>query len=59
MSMAKQIYYYNLRKAKKGEVSLLAKSEEKNHIKNKTNVSYSFIFVLVVVFKIITNLTQT
>ena len=55
--MAKQIYYYNLKKAKKGEVSL-AKSEEKNHIKNKTNVNYSFIFILVVVFKIITNLTQ-
>jgi len=57
MAMAKQIYYHNLRKANKVEVEL-CKSEEKADFRNKTNVSYSFIFILIVVLKIIINLTQ-
>ena len=57
MSMAKQIYYYNLRKANKIEVKL-CKNEEKTYIKNKTNVSYRWIFILPVVFKIINEIGQ-
>ena len=55
--MAKQIYYYNLRKANKIEVKL-CKNEEKTYIKNKTNVSYRWIFILPVVFKIINEIGQ-
>ena len=57
MSMAKQIYYHNLRKAniKKFESR---KTEENYNIKNKTSVSYGWILILVVVFKIAINLSQ-
>ena len=51
MSMAKQIYYHNLRKAKKEIES--QKTKKNYNIKNKTSVSYGWIFILVVVFKII------
>jgi hypothetical protein len=52
MSMAKQIYYHNLRKAKKREVGL-SKSEEKECIKNKINISYTLFFSILVMIKII------
>jgi hypothetical protein len=57
MSMAKQIYYHNLRKANIKEVE--SRKTDKNYsIKNKTNVSYGWIFIVVVVFKIIINISQ-
>jgi len=56
MSMAKQIYYHNLRKAKKEIES--QKTKKNYNIKDKTSVSYGWIFILVVVFKIIINFSQ-
>jgi hypothetical protein len=57
MSMAKQIYYHNLRKANIKKVESI-KTHKNYNIKNKTNVSCGWIFILVVVFKIIINLSQ-
>jgi hypothetical protein len=51
MSMAKQIYYHNLRKANTVDVKL-CKSEEKSDIKNKSNVSYGWIFILIVLYRL-------
>jgi len=51
MSMAKQIYYHNLRKANIKEIEI-PKTDKNYNIKNKTNVSYGWIFILIVLYRL-------
>jgi len=49
--MAKQIYYHNLRKANIKEIEI-PKTDKNYNIKNKTNVSYGWIFILIVLYRL-------
>jgi hypothetical protein len=51
MSMAKQIYYHNLRKANIKEIEL-PNTVKNYNIKNKFNVSYGWILILIVLYKL-------